>query len=131
MTGVQTCALPIYRAVVAPHITTNEALSRAIALSQGKVDAARIGLVTQGDIVAWTGGNVTTTISADRVMYLVALKTVYVPTHGTTKQQPCTWLAVAVDAVDGTVWSIHCGPESWPPPLPGTVLPVNLPSGTK
>ena len=125
---------PVYKPTGGPYIHTGEALRIALQRARptvaGKdpgpppVDRA-IGLLTYGDVVSWSGGSRTYTIALGREVYLVVMATMYTPQRVTGgPPKVCNWVAVVVDASDGTPRALHCGPEPWPLRLPVGVTRV-------
>jgi hypothetical protein len=69
-------------------------------------------------VVTWSGGSRTYRIDLAREVYLVVFSTRYTPKHTGGAPFECNWVAVVVDASDGTPWELHCGPDPWPTTLP-------------
>lgn len=127
---------PEFRPTGGPYITAERATQNAVARaglgSPTKQTATQsiarqaVALMTYGDVVNWNGGSRTYRIDLAREVYLVVLSTSYVPKYAPGAQAECHWVAVVIDATDGTARELICGLTVWPAALPpqfGSALP--------
>lgn len=117
---------PEFTASGGPYITSDHALQNALlrarAGGSGKANSPSrqvVGFMTYGDVVSWNHGSRTVRIADSREIYLVVLAMTYLPQHVQGAPTECHWVAVVIDATDGTARELACGPDGWPQTLPG------------
>lgn len=124
--------VPEFKATGGPFITPDHALQVALRRLRPSTDVKApsisiprqaISLLSYGAIVTWSGGSRTYRIDLAREVYLVVLSTQYTPQHVKGAPTVCHWVAIVVDATDGTARELHCGELIWP-----ATLPVGMPA---